>query len=190
MGNILSFGGWVLPHNPSTFTMSYENRIITHDYPDLNISETENLGLSSRVFSGEGAFYGPLAWSNFSQLSTMAYFNDVRILTHPNYGSFNARIRKLTSKEEPTPDFVAYDFEFIEHSDWNLITQIIAPTVSASTPSSAGANYYTVVKGDTLWGISKKYYGTGTKWPTIADANKSQIKNPNLIYPGQKFIIP
>lgn len=42
---------------------------------------------------------------------------------------------------------------------------------------------HTVVKGDTLWAICKKYLGSGTKYPEIAKLNK--IKNPNLIYPKQ-----
>ena len=49
---------------------------------------------------------------------------------------------------------------------------------------------YTVVKGDCLWNIAKKFYGDGSKWTKIYNANKSKIKNPNLIYPGQKLTIP
>lgn len=47
-----------------------------------------------------------------------------------------------------------------------------------------------VVKGETLWSIAKKYYGKGSKYTTIYNANKNIIKNPNLIYPGQKLVIP
>ena len=46
---------------------------------------------------------------------------------------------------------------------------------------------YVVKKGDTLWAIAKKYLGSGTKYPQIASENN--IKNPNLIYPGQVFKI-
>lgn len=50
--------------------------------------------------------------------------------------------------------------------------------------------YYIVKKGDTLWAIAKKYYGNGNKYPKIFKANTDKIKNPNLIYPGQKLVIP
>ena len=37
---------------------------------------------------------------------------------------------------------------------------------------------------------AKKQYGKGSSWTKIYNANKDKIKNPNLIYPGQKFTIP
>lgn len=46
---------------------------------------------------------------------------------------------------------------------------------------------YVVKRGDTLWAIASKYLGSGTKYPQIAQENN--IKNPNLIYPGQVFRI-
>jgi LysM repeat protein len=50
---------------------------------------------------------------------------------------------------------------------------------------------YTVKSGDCLWNIAKKYYGSGSKWRDIYNKNKSTIgKNPNLIYPGQRLVIP
>lgn len=53
------------------------------------------------------------------------------------------------------------------------------------------AKTYTVVKGDCLWNIAKKFYGSGSKYTVIYNANKSVIgSNPNLIYPGQVLTIP
>ena len=47
-----------------------------------------------------------------------------------------------------------------------------------------------VVPGHTLWALSQNYYGDPTRYPVIYEANKSQIHNPNLIYPGQVFVVP
>jgi len=51
---------------------------------------------------------------------------------------------------------------------------------------------YNVVRGDHLWGISKKkeHYSNGFAWPKIYNANRDQIKNPDLIYPNQTLTIP
>lgn len=47
---------------------------------------------------------------------------------------------------------------------------------------------YIVQKNDTLWGISKKYYGVGGLYYVIAKANN--IKNPDKIRKGKKLLIP
>lgn len=47
-----------------------------------------------------------------------------------------------------------------------------------------------VVKGDSLWKIAKFVYGRGNAYVTIYRANKKQIKDPNLIYPNQVFVVP
>ena len=47
-----------------------------------------------------------------------------------------------------------------------------------------------MVKGDSLSKIAKHVYGDAQKWRKIYEANRDQIKNPDLIYPGQTFTIP
>ena len=48
----------------------------------------------------------------------------------------------------------------------------------------------TVSRGDSLWRISRLTYGEGTRYAVIYKANREQIRNPNLIYPGQIFVVP
>jgi nucleoid-associated protein YgaU len=64
-----------------------------------------------------------------------------------------------------------------------------APAAPEPTTTS-GSRTYVVVKGDTLSGIAKREYGNANKWPTIYEANKDVIKDPDLIYPGQQLRIP
>jgi LysM repeat protein len=59
-----------------------------------------------------------------------------------------------------------------------------------SSPMPTTNKTYTVVKGDSLWAIAKKFYGNGSKYTIIYNANKDKIKNPNLIYVGQVLNIP
>jgi nucleoid-associated protein YgaU len=47
-----------------------------------------------------------------------------------------------------------------------------------------------VVRGDNLWNIARAHYGEGWRHTMIFEANKDQIRNPHLIYPGQVFSIP
>lgn len=50
--------------------------------------------------------------------------------------------------------------------------------------------YYEIASGDSLYKISKKFYGDGNRYNDIFEANREVIRDPNLIFPGQKIRIP
>jgi nucleoid-associated protein YgaU len=52
------------------------------------------------------------------------------------------------------------------------------------------AQWHTVVSGDNLSKIAKKFYGDANKYPVIFEANKPMLKHPDKIYPGQMLRIP
>ncbi len=56
--------------------------------------------------------------------------------------------------------------------------------------ASVEVEYYVIKSGDTLSAIAQHFYGNGSKWPQIFEANREVIKNADLIYPGQKIRIP
>lgn len=60
-------------------------------------------------------------------------------------------------------------------------------TVSNPEPE---AQFHTVVRGDTLSAIAKKFYGNANKYPAIFEANKPMLSHPDKIYPGQVLRIP
>lgn len=59
----------------------------------------------------------------------------------------------------------------------------------APTPTPGGQTY-TIVSGDTLWAVSERFYGTGTRYMEIFNASNFRSGNPNLIYPGEIAVIP
>ncbi|MBE6990981.1 MAG: LysM peptidoglycan-binding domain-containing protein [Ruminococcaceae bacterium] len=66
-------------------------------------------------------------------------------------------------------------------------TEHITKSENEEVPASS---IYTVLPGDNLWKIAQMYYGSGTQWSIIYNANKADIKNPDLIFIGQTLIIP
>ena len=69
------------------------------------------------------------------------------------------------------------------------VTVNIPPPPPPPTPTCIAM--YTVVSGDTLWGIAERFYGSGAAWPKIFDANRAVIGgDPNLIRVGQVLCIP
>jgi nucleoid-associated protein YgaU len=66
---------------------------------------------------------------------------------------------------------------------------------SSTAPAPAGAappavRTYTVQKGDSLWKIAQKFYGKGSAWTRIHEANRDRIADPDRIQPGWVLTIP
>jgi hypothetical protein len=56
------------------------------------------------------------------------------------------------------------------------------PAVAQEEPYTT----YTITRGDTLWGLSKRFLNDPYYWPNLWAANQDEITNPHFIYPGQK----
>ncbi len=93
--------------------------------------------------------------------------------------------------------------EVIKNAVWDAIKAIDAGygdltadiTIDASLPVPSGSaaeqpRIYEVVSGDSLSKIAKHFYGDAAKYPKIFEANLDQLKDPNVIRPGQKLKIP
>ncbi len=63
-------------------------------------------------------------------------------------------------------------------------------TAQPSGGATAGVGTIVVQPGNTLWRLARESYGAGVRYTVIYEANKEQITNPNLIYPGQVFSVP
>ena len=80
-----------------------------------------------------------------------------------------------------------YEYRYLDEVRVERHTQNSGRSSEASgLPQASGS--YTVVKGDSLWAICKKFYGDSSLAYKLATANS--IKNPDLIYPGQVLTLP
>lgn len=57
-------------------------------------------------------------------------------------------------------------------------------------PNTPAVKVVTVQPGSTLWAIAREKYGDGVLYVRVYEANKERIRNPDLIYPGQVFVVP
>lgn len=69
------------------------------------------------------------------------------------------------------------------------VKQVSADQMRAP-PQTAKIDYYVIQKGDTLSAIAKKFLGNANDYTKLFEANREVIKDPDLIYPGQKIRIP
>ena len=74
-----------------------------------------------------------------------------------------------------------------------VVGELPGNTASSTAAPNGGnmqAQTYTVQKDDTLQKISKKIFGSYSKWYKLYQANKDKIKNPNVLRPGTVLTIP
>jgi len=64
------------------------------------------------------------------------------------------------------------------------------PTAPESAPAPEAPRTYTVKSGDTLSGIAKQFYGKGSEYMKIFNANKDKLTNPDVIRDGEELVIP
>lgn len=73
-------------------------------------------------------------------------------------------------------------------ADVAAATPAIEETMAAPLEAADGA--VIIRRGDTLWRISRRVYGRGVRYSTIYLANQEQIRDPDMIWPGQIFSVP
>lgn len=84
-----------------------------------------------------------------------------------------------------------YILRFHQIENESIVSSIETPiTQSDLSELDLGDRTYVVQPGNSLWRISRRYYGRGTLYTIIFAKNNDQIDNPHLIYPGQIFKIP
>ncbi|HCP01846.1 MAG: peptidoglycan-binding protein LysM [Alphaproteobacteria bacterium] len=96
----------------------------------------------------------------------------------------------LTLRDEIRPGKYTLRLDQI-HSDGTVVARSELPFMRAEPPKNIPEGGAVIIQpGDHLWGIARKRYGSGFQFTVIYEANKDQIRDPDLIYPGQVFTLP
>ena len=184
----MRFKNFVWPHNPRVYSIAFERKLAAHKIP-FGLHYLQSLGQPRRVLRGEGEFAGEDAYDTFKTLATVFYEETPGVLVHPVWMTTTAWFAALELRQAPRRDYVAYSVEF-----WEVEGGAGTPTLSTrpleqpgtegggAPAAGADAQYHVVVRGDTLWEIARRY---GVALERVVELNPS-IRNPNLIYPGQK----
>lgn len=182
----MQYKNFVWPHNPRVYSIGFR-RTMAADKVPFGRYVLQDLGPEQRIMEGEGEFVGENAYELFKQLATVFYSDGPGLLVHPVWQTSNAYFVELSLTQEPRADYVRYHFTFWESYDGHsTMTKTAAGTDGGGQQENASAvsqeQWYTVVRGDTMWGIARKY---GLSLTALVALNP-QIKNPNLILVGQK----
>ena len=97
---------------------------------------------------------------------------------------------KLVPEDKIEPGLYTLRLDEIGPSG-QVTARIILPFARAKPNElSLGAGSVVVQPGNSLWRIARRSYGAGVRYTVIYEANKDQIRDPDLIYPGQVFAVP
>ena len=176
---------YVWPHNPRVYSIDYERNVAVQKVP-FGRYQLQDMGVTRRVMRGTGEFVGQGAYEEFKALASVFYHPGPGLLVHPVWQAASAYFVELALRQEPRADYVGYSFAFWEELGpygTTVRTVAAAPAATKTVPGAKEeAVYHTVARGETLWGIAAKY---GVDLTAVIGLNP-QMKNPNLIFAGEK----
>ena len=202
----ITYKNFKFPYNPASTSYKIDRTYIKHKYPQLSGNELEDFGPNACVISGSGEFFGKDAYSNWTNLVAEFKKNDVGTVSHPIFTDITRGLMvSLQGNVDALENYIKYSFEIIADTE-PVANECLGKYISVisgtgtSTSSNGGSNgivgsasnsfVHTVVSGECLSVICARYatkYGTTISWKKIAEHNN--MKNPNLIYPGDKIKI-
>ncbi len=170
------------PNNPARYTLSCERLTAVHKMP-MGSYCVQDLGRSRTVLRGAGEFFGAGAYARFRALVEVFAQDGAGALRHPVWQCAAAYFTRLELTQEPRSDYVAYSFEFCDAGTEAAAPQIRAAAAEDAAAAAAQKRYHTVVGGDTLWSICRRY---GLSMRQMLALNPG-IRNPNLIRVGEEL---
>ena len=96
---------------------------------------------------------------------------------------------EVRPKQPVAPGLHTLRVDQVEPPDARVVARVETPFSRASFAEAAPGSVV-VQPGNSLWRIARRSYGEGVRYSVIFEANKEQIRDPDLIYPGQVFKLP
>lgn len=200
-----------LPVKPTEFNVT-----VTHRNTVVNVIQLGDINLMGKTGLREVSLssFFPAKDYNFSinsgrksPMSCVKQLEDWRNSGKPvrviitDLLNMEATIESFTWGEKDATGDIYYTLALKEYKKIKSSTSTVlgssTSSSSASTttretkaPESSSGTTYTVKSGDSLWSIAKRFYGNGSQYTKIYNANKDKIKDPNLLYAGQVITIP
>ena len=201
----------MLPVNPESFAFTEKHNntsVNVNSIGEVNLLGKRDLKTGTisshfpkrdRNYANNSGRQAPYTYIN-KLLSWKSSGKPVQLIITGTKINFQVTIETLKYGEQDGTGDVYYDLTLKEYRAVEIKktklkkTKKKKTTKKKSKPKRPAAKKktktYTVKSGDCLWNIAKRFYGNVAQYTKIYNANRGKIKNPNLIYPGQKLTIP
>lgn len=154
---------------------------------------TDGVALSIDTVSYSSAGDVQIAGRADSGAALRVYLNNALVaeVTGGDDGTWRADVANVAAGAyDLRVDQLAADGAVIARSETRFIREAAAEIADAAGGAQNAIRVVTVERGFTLWGIAENMLGSGFDYVQIFNANRDQIRDPDLIYPGQVFTIP
>ena len=154
---------------------------------------TDGAALSIDTVSYSSAGDVQIAGRADSGAALRVYLNNALVaeVTGGDDGTWRADVANVAAGAyDLRVDQLAADGTVIARSETRFIREAAAEIADAAGGAQNAIRVVTVERGFTLWGIAENMLGSGFDYVQIFNANRDQIRDPDLIYPGQVFTIP
>lgn len=170
----MSYKDYVWPYNPETIKVERAKNIGTFKVP-YSGNILQNLGEKGRTVSGSGHFAGSGCADEFKKLATVFSLSGSGQLSLPGISPFTAVFSSLTVKGVAKPNYIGYEFTFLE--DFSS---------SGESGSVTNNKSYTCKGGESLWDIAATYNTTADK---LVELNQG-IEWPCGLEKGKEVTLP
>lgn len=214
--------GFTFPVLPERIKIKFGTRYQSYDIIGKGTVKIPK-GLESEPISWDGVFFGKSKqnevmvreWTPPAECVNilrrwMKNGTVLRLLVTDTNINYDVTIDSFEPVESGAYGNIEYSISFVIHQDLKIYTTselkiaaFVKKTVPRATPAAPAGKSYTVVSGDTLWGIAQRHCGGGGNWQKIYNANASVIEatanryrggrgsdHGHWIYPGTTLTLP